>query len=365
MIAPYHRDELPDDVDHSTFGREIPQITLTTEDCPVDRIRRESETFAFVPSTVIPSNTPGAQIYGQCDAKLSHALSGPVSTTLFLPDHAALIEFDGRQNLLHESIWHTHLFYSEHFRNDRSTKWNWRTVYDGKPDVSIPQLVMNCYHRFSYQYFHWFVEVMPRVWLASRSGFKPRDALWFLGPLTQPFQRPSLELFGIYPSDICDVPDTAIVAFQRATNAAFAFDEPLGTLRPSFTSGKYHVGWSKDYLNEIRDRAYFALKVPRISGDKKIFIDRRKATHRKIVNQEAVINEVQKAGFEIIDPGVMDFADQIRCFSQARIILAPHGAGLTNVIWAPPGAIVAEFMPIGLNDVGYRFLGKHPVRAAV
>ncbi len=74
------------------------------------------------------------------------------------------------------------------------------------------------------------------------------------------------------------------------------------------------------------------------------------------MNHDQVLNEVQKAGFEIVDSGAIAFDDQVRVFSQASVILAPHGAGLTNSIWARPGAVVAEFMPTGLNDVGYRFL---------
>src|SRR5262249_36859153 len=153
---------------------------------------------------------------------------------------------------------------------------------DGKPDQTIPQQVINCYHRFSYQYFHWFIDVMPRVWFASRSGFKPSDTLWFLGPLTQHFQRPSLELFGINPSQICDVPSDAIVSFPQSINAAFTFNESLGTLRPSFTSGKYHAGWSKSYFDEIRDRAHTSLNLSGTPPNKRIFISRVKATHRKI-----------------------------------------------------------------------------------
>jgi capsular polysaccharide biosynthesis protein len=356
MISPYHRDLLSDGVDHSDFGREIADFALTAKHCPIRRTKYDQVSSSFDPSIVIPPSARGARTYGRCDAKLSRALSGFVHTTLFLPDHAALIEVDGEQILLHESIWHTHLFFSDYFRNDRSTEWKWRTVYGGDVTQTFPQPVINCYHRFSYQYFHWFVDVLPRVWLALQGGYKPSDVLWFLGPLTQPFQRPSLDLFGIRSEQICEVPSDAIVAFSQAVNAGFSFHESLGTLRPSFTSGQYYAGWSGDYFAEIRDRAYAALNLSCTAADKKLFIDRRNSTHRKIVNEDQVLTEIQNAGFEMIDPGAMAFADQVRTFAQARVILAPHGAGLTNALWAPPGAIVAEFMPDGLNDVGYRFL---------
>lgn len=356
MIAPYNRNSLPEGVDHSRFGSVLPETALTAERCAIDRIACENDAVAFAASTVIAPNAAGTRIYGQCDAKFSRALSGPVHTTLFLPDHAAIIDVNGEDRILHESTWHSELFFSDYFRNDRSTEWKWRTIYKGTPDQSFPENVINCYHRYSYQYFHWFIDVMPRVWLARRSGFMPRDALWFLGPLSQPFQRPSLELLGIRADRICEVPSTATVAFPRCINAAFAFNESVGTLRPAFTSGQYYAGWSDDYFTELRTAAYTVLKLSNQPASKKIFIDRRNSTHRKMLNQNHVLSEVQNAGFEMVDPSAMEFADQVRCFSQARIILATHGAGLTNAIWSPPGAIVAELMPIGLNDVGYRFL---------
>ena len=30
-------------------------------------------------------------------------------------------------------------------------------------------------------------------------------------------------------------------------------------------------------------------------------------------------------------------AEQIQLFQQAKLVLGPHGAGLTNLIWTPPG----------------------------
>jgi capsular polysaccharide biosynthesis protein len=57
-----------------------------------------------------------------------------------------------------------------------------------------------------------------------------------------------------------------------------------------------------------------------------------------------------------VEPGRMSFEEQVRIFAQAKIIVGAHGAGLTNVVWAAPGAELLEFMPEHLEDVGYRFL---------
>ena len=47
-------------------------------------------------------------------------------------------------------------------------------------------------------------------------------------------------------------------------------------------------------------------------------------------------------GFEVIDPGALSPAEQVRAFAEAECIVGPHGAGLTNLAFAAPGAAVVE-----------------------
>jgi capsular polysaccharide biosynthesis protein len=46
----------------------------------------------------------------------------------------------------------------------------------------------------------------------------------------------------------------------------------------------------------------------------------------------------------------MPFADQVRIYGEAEIIMGPHGGGLTNAVFAQPGATVIEvFLPTYIN----------------
>ena len=46
----------------------------------------------------------------------------------------------------------------------------------------------------------------------------------------------------------------------------------------------------------------------------------------------------------------MTFREQIRVFSNAEVILAPHGAGLSHIVFAPNDATVVElFSPLFVN----------------
>jgi capsular polysaccharide biosynthesis protein len=50
-------------------------------------------------------------------------------------------------------------------------------------------------------------------------------------------------------------------------------------------------------------------------------------------------------GFEIVVPGALTLTEQIRVFREASLVVGPHGAGLTNIVFCEPGTIVYELVP--------------------
>jgi capsular polysaccharide biosynthesis protein len=42
-------------------------------------------------------------------------------------------------------------------------------------------------------------------------------------------------------------------------------------------------------------------------------------------------------------PERLSLAEQAQCFNNASVIFAPHGAGLTNIVFCKPGTKVVEF----------------------
>ena len=57
---------------------------------------------------------------------------------------------------------------------------------------------------------------------------------------------------------------------------------------------------------------------------------------------EVLANKLFHLGFSIVPPAEHSLDEQINIFNQAEIIVAPHGAGLTNVVWCNPGTVVYE-----------------------
>ena len=50
------------------------------------------------------------------------------------------------------------------------------------------------------------------------------------------------------------------------------------------------------------------------------------------MNADEVRARAVKYGFEIVNPGVLSLAEQVRVISEARMICGPHGAGLANAV---------------------------------
>jgi capsular polysaccharide biosynthesis protein len=82
-----------------------------------------------------------------------------------------------------------------------------------------------------------------------------------------------------------------------------------------------------------------------------LYISRAHAYRRRLPHEDRIEALLQSAGFEIIYPEEMTLKEQIKVFSRAKTIVAPHGAGLSNMIWRTENCRIVEiFTPECLND---------------
>jgi capsular polysaccharide biosynthesis protein len=75
---------------------------------------------------------------------------------------------------------------------------------------------------------------------------------------------------------------------------------------------------------------------------KRIFISRRSAGWRHVVNEAEVEAWLASLGFESYDLQDLTFNQQVHLFSEADIVVGTHGAAHTNMLFAPPGATLVE-----------------------
>ena len=73
---------------------------------------------------------------------------------------------------------------------------------------------------------------------------------------------------------------------------------------------------------------------------KKIFISRENAKNRNIVNQNELLMALQ--GWKTITLENLSIKEQVKTFAEATHIVAPHGAGLINLLWCDTKTKVYE-----------------------
>ena len=91
-------------------------------------------------------------------------------------------------------------------------------------------------------------------------------------------------------------------------------------------------------LDAIKQRAGY-----RGEGGRRIYVTRRDARARRLLNEDEVVTLLEGHGFEAVTLTGMKLAEQIKLFASASHVVGAHGAGLGNVIFCGPGSVLCEF----------------------
>ena len=185
-------------------------------------------------------------------------------------------------------------------------------------------------------YFHFLVEILPRLAFFEMPGV-PAPERWYV-PLQHGFQREILELAGFLPRE--GIIDADAALHVRAERLLFPGLPDAFKRTPPWTIGF------------VRDR----LRPPDVElvPGRRIYVTRGNQRHNRIVtNEPEVVEMLRGRGFEVVDPGAHSVAEQIRMFAEAECIVSPHGAGLTNVLFASSGAAVIEILAPDYVDAGF------------
>jgi capsular polysaccharide biosynthesis protein len=178
-------------------------------------------------------------------------------------------------------------------------------------------------------HYHWVLEVLPRFAILERFDELRQTPIILPKGITRA-QYQSLALFGIDRK--------RIVEFDGSHwRVEYLYFPSLVGVSGNPTS--FGVEWLRQRL------------VPgSCCGHRQIYISRNDASSRRILNEADLIKELTPLGFEVVCLAETDFPHQVRLFNEASVIIAPHGGGLTNCVFAPSGAVIIEvFAPNYIN----------------
>jgi len=101
------------------------------------------------------------------------------------------------------------------------------------------------------------------------------------------------------------------------------------------------------------------------TGGRRIYISRRHAAKRRLLNEADLRPLLDLHGFEVVCMEDLTFAEQVRLSANCTVIAGLHGAGLTHMLWMPPGGRVIEIRAKGdshnncyyglASDLGHKY----------
>jgi hypothetical protein len=218
---------------------------------------------------------------------------------------AGLLDADGRAPTVRELTFKPRLAAAARTREKRAGSGVW--------------IAERVYHNHS----HWLTAHLPKLALLKRLGR--------LGELVMPERtnaviEASMRLAGVEPGEVRRVRAEGVLRFDELTL--------LVTDR-----------FRRDLLREGA-----ALVRARADGEaaRRVYVSRERARARRLVNEEEVWPLFERAGFERLSFEGMSLDEQRGALADVCVLAGPHGAGLTNQLFCPPGATVIE-----IADPGY------------
>lgn len=171
-----------------------------------------------------------------------------------------------------------------------------------------------------WNYFHYVFSSLPKLAFYLKNISFDRI---IHNSIKKKFVKDSLTYLGINLDSIICMDDYPKIVVQKLNAVS-----PIG----------WGVNPNRESCFKIRD----LFKNEFQKGKRKIYISRKNSSSRKLLNEDQIIDFLLKQDFEIIFLENMDFIAQVKLFSESEIVIAPHGAGLTNLVWCNSGTKVIE-----------------------
>ena len=181
-------------------------------------------------------------------------------------------------------------------------------------------------------YSHWLFRNLLK--LAALDEALLQGHPWLLNDDLKPYQAEYLDLLGVSPQRRRLVPRGRVIACDRL-------------IVPTLLTSKRAIAMGVDWLRE----RFATLCVPEGEAQSLVYVSRAEAARRHVSNEDELAAALIELGFQVVVPGRCSVREQIRAFSSAQLIVAVHGAGLTNMIYAPAHARYIEIVSTALEKM--------------
>jgi hypothetical protein len=193
-------------------------------------------------------------------------------------------------------------------------------------------------HVWHTNYGHFLVDCLPT--LLQWQELLARHRLGLLMPPLEAWHLRTLELLGIPTASIVRGDDGPVRCEDAVIPGLLTMvDEPAAG------KASYTLPQPPSSVKETIRALVAGVGAAPASGraPERIYVSRRGlGSWRRMRNEADVEGALERLGFTIVRPQELTFDEQVATFSRARVIVGPHGAGLTNAAFAPAGCLVVD-----------------------
>jgi capsular polysaccharide biosynthesis protein len=232
--------------------------------------------------------------------------------------------------VIEESLMYSHK--STHFGYTRK-QYGINYVFDvyKRRKINVYQDCVLVFNTWSHGYAHWITDVIPRLFILSRYESEMLNYTFLLPEhYTKPYHIELFKLLGI--RKVFYLEKGRVYKIKKLLIPSHEAD--VGHYYP------YIVNEATNFIKGHLDLTHTGLKQ---GNGRKIYVTRRLAKNRKVVNEEEVVDLLSSNGFEIVQLEGKSFLDQVKMFNSCSHLISIHGAALANIYFMNPCTRVMEF----------------------
>lgn len=184
---------------------------------------------------------------------------------------------------------------------------------------------------FYANFCHWMCEVLGDLYLLKLLGYEPAA----FSAIAVPGKRENWQLETIERLGLVNCIDYSQLA-------DISPEQCVIPLRHKGTVNQLPRWQSRAFQQLLSDED---LSNPPVRDINILYVTRRSAVRRRILNESDLIERLHDHGVVIITLEGMPLAEQIALFRRAKVIMGPHGAGFTNIAFAQQGSKLVDIYP--------------------
>ncbi len=182
-------------------------------------------------------------------------------------------------------------------------------------------------------FYHWNFQCLPGIALLKRTAVERGLDYRIVVPPMDASRRRCLELAGVDASECVTLrPDQFIAGVPM--------------LYTSATCGYHALQPSARVIALLDGYRDTCVRTSRARLPTRFYVSRRDAPGKREVRNESELVEVlRRRGHAELVMSSLRVEDQVAAFAGAESVVAPHGAGLVNLMFAPSTATLLEILP--------------------